>query len=388
MRKIGAASIIAVIGILALIPRDRSAPAQAPGPLPDNALSFRIVFGERQERLEDYSGSLTLDTGKIANVLPWRLFKEDAVNADGSWKLHVKRLRFENQPDVPQLLDTTERVLNFVPAGVTVTVEAPSTATARVHTEQGDFMFALRDLDYGHSLSFRDGDVVVERTPTAQQISPVPQGATPEEHDYPSMCVTRKGVVWIAWQAYQNLGDQVYARYSTPAGWSQPVRLTDEKGDVFKTAVAEDSEGRIWVVWSQRTGEDWDLYARTFDGQKWTARQKLTTGNHPNIFHRLVADRTGALHLVWIGYQDGQSHVLLSTLRGNELVEARGNQRTERVDAGCRERLRRQPLRRLGQLSHRQLRHLPAQGKRRWIDGTRSTGHAIGEISGARLGGR
>ena len=107
-------------------------------------------------------------------------------------------------------------------------------------------------------------------------------------------------------------------RYSTPSGWSEPVRLTEEKGDVFHTAVAEDSEGRIWVVWSERTDEDWDLYARTFDGQKWTPRQKLTRGSHPNIFHRLVADPTGALHLVWIGYQDGQSHVLLSTLRGSE----------------------------------------------------------------------
>ena len=321
MRKIGMASFIALIGILALIPRDRSAPAQTPGPLPDKTLSFRIVFGERQERPEDYSGSLALNQGKVVNIMPWRLFKEDRVNPDGSWKVHVKHLQFENQPDAPEPLDTTERVLNYVPAGVMATVEAPPTAIAHVHTAQGDFMFALRDLDYGHALSFRDGDVEVERTPTPQQISPEPQGATPEEHDYPSMCVTRKGVVWIAWQAYQNLGDKVYVRYSTPAGWSQPMRLTNEKGDVFKTAVAEDSTGKIWVVWSERAGEDWDLYARTFDGQKWTPRQKLTTADHPNIFHRLVADRTGALHLVWVGYQGGQSHVLLSNLRGNTWSE-------------------------------------------------------------------
>ena len=78
MRKIGAASFIALIGILALIPRDRSAPAQAPGPLPDKTLSFRIVFGERQERPEDYSGSLALNQGKVVNIMPWRLFKEDS----------------------------------------------------------------------------------------------------------------------------------------------------------------------------------------------------------------------------------------------------------------------------------------------------------------------
>src|SRR5271157_35412 len=317
MRRIGVLSIIALIAILALIPRDRSAPTQSPGPLPDKTLSFRIVFGERQERLEDYSGSLTLNQGKVVKVMPWRLFKEDGVNLDGTWKVHVKRMEFENQPKDPHPLDTSEEIVNFVPAGVTVTVEAPPTAIAQVRTAQGDFRFALQDLTDGRALSFRDGDVVVERTPTPQQISPVPQGANPPEHDYPSLCVTRRGVVWVAWQSYQSLGDQVYVRYSTPEGWSEPVRMTEEKGDVFHTAIGEDSAGRIWVVWSERTGEDWDLYARTFDGQKWTARQKLTAADHPNIFHRLVADSTGALHLVWIGYQEGQSHVLLSTLRGN-----------------------------------------------------------------------
>ena len=92
MRRIGMLSIIALIAILALIPRDRSAPMQAPGPLPDKTLSFRIVFGERQERLEDYSGSLTLSQGKVVNVMPWRLFQEDTVNPDGTWKVHVKRI--------------------------------------------------------------------------------------------------------------------------------------------------------------------------------------------------------------------------------------------------------------------------------------------------------
>src|SRR5271157_1192885 len=254
MRRISVLAIIALIAILALIPRDRSAPMQAPGPLPDKTLTFRIVFGERQERLEDYSGSLTLDEGKVVNVMAWRLFQEDTVNPDGTWKVHVKHMQFENQPKDPRPLDTSEGIANFVPAGVTVTVEAPPTAIAHVRTVQGDFQFALQELNDGRALSFREGDVVVERTPSPQQLSPVPRGANPPEHDYPSVCVTRQGVVWVAWQAYQNLGDQVYARYSTPAGWSEPVRLTEEKGDVFHTAVGEDSDGRIWVVWSERVG--------------------------------------------------------------------------------------------------------------------------------------
>ncbi len=321
MHKTGKLAILAIsaaIATLGLIARSRSATAQSPGPLAEKSLSFRIIFGDRQERPKDYSGSVTLDQGRVVNVSPWRFFEDDAVKPDGSWTLHIKRVHFENQPRAYFDLVSSEGILNLVPEGVTVTVEAPPAATAQVYTAQGDFHFTLQDLDGGHVLAFRDGDVLVKRTPTPEQISPLPEGTSPPEHDYPSICVTRKGVVWIAWQAYQDRGDHVYARYSTTTGWSEPIRLTDEKGDVFKTAVAQDSAGRIWVVWSERTGEDWDLYARRFDGRQWSSRQRLTLTDHPNFFHKLVADPTGVLHLVWIGYREGQSHVLLSTLRGDE----------------------------------------------------------------------
>ena len=85
MRKIGMLSIIAIIAILVLIPRHQSAPMQSPGLLIDKTLSFRIVFGERQERLEDYSGSLTLSEGKVVNVMPWRLFQEMEENVPESF---------------------------------------------------------------------------------------------------------------------------------------------------------------------------------------------------------------------------------------------------------------------------------------------------------------
>jgi hypothetical protein len=318
MRKAVLFPAFAVIAMIALIPRNHLKTMQAPGPPRATQLTFRIAFGERQERAEDYSGSVTLNEGEVVGVTPWRLFGEDSVDPAGAWKVHVKHMRFENQPDAPQPMDTTAGIFNYVPAGATVTVNAPLNATARVQTAQADFQFSLRALLAAGTLWFRDGDVIVQHTPTPQQISPVPQGASPEEHDYPSICVARSGVVWIAWQAYQNLGDQVYVRYSTVAGWSEPVRLSEAKSDVFRTAVGEDSQGKIWVVWSERTGEDWDLYARTFDGHGWTPKRKITSGDHPNIFHRLVSDPTGALHLVWVGYQGGQSHVLHSTLHGND----------------------------------------------------------------------
>jgi len=296
----------------------RSAPLQNQAAPAAGTSSFKITFGDRQETASDYSGSVSVSTGKVVRIAPWRFIREDEITGS-TWKLKLQRMVFENQPDMPRPIASPGQTPNVVPAGVVVTVDSPASAGIQVKTEQGNFDFRLGDLRDGRVLSFRDGDVLVQRAMTPEKISP----DTSEEHDYPSLAVTRSGTVWLCWQAYENQGDHVYARHSAGSGWSQPARLTEQKGDVYQTAVAEDSTGRIWAIWSERAGEDWDLYARTFDGRTWTPRRKLTSAHRPNIFHRLLSDRAGNLHLVWIGYQDGQSHVWWSRLRGNDWSEPR-----------------------------------------------------------------
>ena len=68
-------------------------------------------------------------------------------------------------------------------------------------------------------------------------------------------------------------------------------RLTGEKTDVFRTAIAEDSQARVWAVWSQRSGSDWNLVARCLDQGRWKQPARITAGHAPNIFHRFVASR-------------------------------------------------------------------------------------------------
>lgn len=290
----------------------QSAPLQTGGPPAARLTSFRIVFGEKQERAEDYSGSIALTEGKLVSLTPWRFFGSDAVVEPNQWKLAIKRMAFERQPDRSLPITTPGQQPQLVPSGVVITVDAPSTAIVRIATAQGPFNFRLVDLRNGHPLAFKEGDVIVQQAPTPQRVS----GGVEGQHDYPSLAVARNGAVWVAWQSYQDRGDHVYARYSTSSGWSEPFRLTAEKGDVFETGVGEDSQGRIWVVWSQRSGEDWDLWARSYDGHQWDAARKLTSAGAPNIFHRLVTDRTGGLHLVWTAYRNGESHVMWSRQEG------------------------------------------------------------------------
>ncbi|MBI1897510.1 MAG: DUF3604 domain-containing protein [Acidobacteria bacterium] len=283
----------------------------------DNRRSFRIVFGDRQEYARDWSGRVEVVPGKVLAVRGWRFANQDSVTAPDQWKLQLRRGPFENQPDRPFPLSAQTRPDNILPAGVDITIDAPESATARVRGGSYQLEIPLARLTGGRVLTYYEGDVLVQQTPITETVSP----ASNEQHDYPSTCVTQAGVRWVAWQAYENNGDHVYARRSTASGWSEPVRLS-EKADVYRTAIAEDGQGRIHVVWSERSGTQWHLYERVHSGGSWSARRKITSAHTPNMSHRLATDGSRNPHLVWIGYDGGQSYVFASHLQGDDWQEA------------------------------------------------------------------
>ena len=275
----------------------------------DETVTFLVTFGYLREAEKDYGGSITASGGTIRNLDAWRFTQGDALNGSSAWKLRVKYANFENQPDQPNRIPNGNggAARNLVPAGVFVTADASATSVA-VTTAQGNFSVNLRDVQYGNLQRFLGGDVLVQRTPASVRLSPKNE----EQHDFPSIAVTPNGVVWTAWQAYQDRGDNVYARRSTDA---QPMKLTDTKGDIYRTSIAADSNGAIHVVWSERNDVDWNLYERVYNGNAWSPRREITTGaTSPNMFHKLVpAAGTGPLRLIWVGYEGGESYLYLSS---------------------------------------------------------------------------
>jgi hypothetical protein len=306
MRNLSVTLACAAIGTCVIAYFASQAPAQGVPVKPDNFHSFRISFGERFGQPADRSGNLRLSTGRLVQVRPWRFIQQDRIHADMSWSFALKRAPVERQPDQPQALATSERPDNLLAAGVEVTVEAPAAAAVSAGGANWRIEFRIGDLADKGELWFADVDARVQWIPQVSEISPF----SGEQHDYPAMTVTRAGIKWLAWQAYQDYGDHVYA---TNGG--APARLTQTKQDVYRTAVAEDGSGKVWVVWSQRNEGDWHLTGRAYDGSNWSAPVSISSGYSPNQAHVLVRDSAGDLVLVWVGYRGGKSFVLSSRLR-------------------------------------------------------------------------
>ena len=305
--RIRLAALLAPAAILTYV---LARPAQRAGtaaPAAPNAVSMRVTFGYLRAAPKSYDGSVAVSGGQLRGLELWRGLQQDSASG-ASWKLQVRRLPFENQPDRPNPIGGgTPGIQNVVPAGLFVTVDSGASQLS-FKTAQGAFSVPMRDVVYGRVLHYLDGDVLVERVPAPVQIS-----ESAEQHDYPSLCVTRSGSVWTAWQAYQDNGDHVYARTMGGAA----MRLTDQKGDIYRTSVGEDAAGHIHVAWSERQGENWDLWERIWDGSNWSARRQLTNANGPNFYHKLVTAPNGALRMVWVGHENGESYLYLAAFENN-----------------------------------------------------------------------
>src|SRR5260370_12372611 len=117
-------------------------------------------------------------------------------------------------------------------------------------------------------------------------MSPASRGNVLGEEDCAYFTIAPDGSAWAAWQAYQDKGDRILVAHSTASGWAAIEPLTAGGLDVYRTAVGEDVRKQIWVVWSQREGESWDLVARVNDGRGWSAPRKLTNGCVPKLVYK------------------------------------------------------------------------------------------------------
>ena len=291
-------------------------PQRSSQPVEGNA-AFLVAFGLKDQQGRAFDGRLRLSAGRVVELRGWRFQQQDKITGPDAWQLSTRVGPFTNLLEpLPQPGDQPQRRL--IPNGIVVTLDAPPTATVEITTDAGSFSFSLSQIAAGQRSSFLEGNAAIERLLPSTKLT-----EDSYQDDYPSALVAKDGSLWVAWVAYHDASDEVLVarRTTEPASlpsWTEPVRVTEKPGDNFKTAIAQDAAGRIWVVWSAQVNGNWDLYARSFDGSRWSSIERLTADPGPDLFHRLIADAQGNLYLAWQSFRGGQSDIFLKSYRGNK----------------------------------------------------------------------
>jgi hypothetical protein len=139
----------------------------------------------------------------------------------------------------------------------------------------------------------------------------------------PTVAVDGQGKVWIAW-AQQIEGDwEIFTRIYTPpaagastGSWTEPRRLTNEKGSDFHVVAATDSKGNVWLAWQAFRRGSYQVLAlasTTIQTSAVPVPEALivSVSQADNWSPAIAADGQGGVFVAWDTYDKGNYDVMI-----------------------------------------------------------------------------
>jgi hypothetical protein len=327
-----------------------------------NAVGIRILFGLGGKAGDKWDGSVAAEGARISLVEPYRFDAGDEMQGATSWKaaIHITRTFGGLRKALPQP----------VANGVFVFLDsANENAAVNVHTAQGDFRIALRDVPWGTFKSDLNGRVLADRVPGCRQLAD-----SPEEQDFPAAVAGKDGSIWIAYLEFKHApdavqlrlnlkeapanfdrysekpgGDQVFARRYANGTWEPPIAVSDPGGDLWRPSIALDGRGRAWVFWSANKSRtaipNYDVYARPLQNGKPGAILQISNQPGSDIDPVAATDASGRVWVAWQGWRNGRASIFAAIEQGSTftrpvtVASSGGNEWNPAIAAGPKGRV-------------------------------------------------
>ncbi len=296
------------------------------------ATAFRILFGLTDKAPTVWDGRATVASGKVLNIQGWRFTAQDSTDGASSWKLSTRNGQAPNGAPAGSKGPMLEN-------GVILTLSTDDlSAPVTIDTRRGSLSFRPSDVVWGTGTKFLYNAVQVSRVPATWQLT-----NSFEEQDFPA-AAQEGDDVWVAYVEFvhgdrskalpsplreepRNFdalarpagGDQVMlVRYSKSGRvWSEPMAVSAPAQDVVRTAVAVDGGKRVWVFWSANKDGNYDLYARSYAGGKWSTESRLSWDPGTDLNPVAATDSGGRVWVAWQGFRGGNLNVLVAAQNGD-----------------------------------------------------------------------
>ncbi len=283
----------------------RGTASQQATPAPPS-VTLLLTLGQKAGKVESWDGVARVSGGSLVSAIGWQFSDGDTVSDAGAWKCITRRDEVAAYADVhyTEMRPGDKPEVRFHPVGVFLTIHPGQATRVAIETGQGNFDFALDDIR-DTPTAVLDGRASVVRVGSAEKIS-----APEYEDDEPAIAALPNGTIAAAWVAYKDRADRIFLRTRVNNAWSAPEQVTPRAGDIFRCALAADKDGNLWVFWSERENDRWQIWSREKKGASWQRAERLAADGS-NTFLRAVSSPDGQIFLVWQSYRDGQSDIFL-----------------------------------------------------------------------------
>jgi hypothetical protein len=291
-------------------------------------VSVRILLGITDTAATVWDGSVAAEGASVVALEPWRFEGSDAINGSG-WRLSTHMIRLFGGGANPNRQFVANGVIAHLSAG------RPD-AAVKVTTAQGNFEFSLSEVPYGAIVKRLNGRAYVDRVPPPTRIT-----ETPDEEDFPSAAPAKDGSVWMAYSIFRHHpdhdrmraplkepltdfaklkapagGDQIALRHFAGGSWQDAIAITPAGGDLYRTAVAVDGGGRVWVFWSQNNNGNFDIFASMVERGRAGKPMAISKEPGSDVFPVAATDSKGQVWVAWQGWRRGKAAIFAAMQKG------------------------------------------------------------------------
>jgi len=97
----------------------------------------------------------------------------------------------------------------------------------------------------------------------------------------PQILTDGSGKVWIFWVGQEQGLDEIIYSFFDGEAWKEPDSLNRNPGvPHFHPSAALDHKGNPQLVWTAYDGEDYEIYATSWDGNLWQPEEKITDNKY------------------------------------------------------------------------------------------------------------
>jgi hypothetical protein len=305
-----------------------------------------VRFGLTDRAPTVWDGSVSVSAGKADMVTGWRFQMKDEV--DGlSWKASTRPLtirRSNAQKKGAQGAKNKAAGEEMGDNGIILRLtDVSDDAVVTLKLAKGEVTFRLGEIPYDHVLAKLGGALEIERVASTDKIT-----ETRADDDYPAIAVAADGTVYTAYSSFTpglDRDQRAKAMTSAPADFGYlakvpggdrlmlsikgkdkalTVPVTPDGCDIYKSAVALDGAGRLWIFWSEnkawkqmKSMPNFEVWACSYADGAFTAPVNLSQNEANDISPVATIDAKGQVWVAWQGVRDGVFRVLARRQSGS-----------------------------------------------------------------------
>ena len=140
--------------------------------------------------------------------------------------------------------------------------------------------------------------------------------------EYPAIASDRHGTVFVVYDFTDEVGREgiylnsfdsrtirlqetspqksgPFLKFKQAPSWREVVQVSSALGSEYSPSVAVTPDDVVWVAWSAKRDERWEIFARTFSDGALGNEIQLTANGEYDFRPQVLADRSGRVWIVW-----------------------------------------------------------------------------------------